>query len=297
MCVKFSFDLKTNSMKTKLIITIALSLCFKIMMSQSPLSIDDYKVLGESQYVVVYQMEYIKDTAKSDKISRDEIILEIGSEMSKSYSYKTYRYDSTYTVSNRKGAHNYPSPKSSAFPVDVIKRYKDKNMTIYQRTPDDGPIFKYEENMNLFEWKLTSEMKEILGMSCVKATCNFRGRNWIAWFTMDIPLQDGPWKFNGLPGLILKVEDEKGEYVFDCIRIKNENRQILLFDFFYQESSYEEVSSFMKVCHEDINAYIRRLNPKNSMSIAKRDEVTGKVTFREVGPNEVVPKPYNPIEL
>ena len=297
MCVKFSFDLKTNSMKTKLIITIALSLCFKIMMSQSPLSIDDYKVLGESQYVIVYEMKYMSDTAKPDKIYRDEIVLEISGELSKSYSYKTYRYDSTYTVSNRKGAHNYPSPKLSAFPVDVIKRYKDKNMTIYQRTPDEGPIFMYEEDMNLFEWKLTSDMKEILGMSCVKATCNFRGRNWISWFTMDIPLQDGPWKFNGLPGLILKVEDDKGEYVFDCVRIKNENRQIMLFDFFYQESSYEEVSSFMKDCHKDINAYIRRVNPKNSMSIAKRDEVTGKVTFHKVGPDEVVPRPYNPIEL
>ncbi|MBR5782046.1 MAG: GLPGLI family protein [Bacteroidales bacterium] len=284
-------------MKIKLFITALLLLIFNIMMAQSPLSIDDYKQIGESQYVIVYEMSYVNDTSKLDKIYHDEIILEIGSELSKSYSYKTYRYDSTYTDSNRKGAHNYPSPKSSAFPVDVVKKYKDKKMTIYQRTPSDGPIFEYEENMNLFDWKLTSEMKEILGFACIKATCDFRGRNWAAWFTMDIPLQDGPWKFNGLPGLIMRVESEKGDYVFECIKIKNEKRQILLYDYFYDKSTYEEVSAFLIECHNDFNAYNRRIDPKGGLSIAKRDEVTGKVTFRDVGPNEIVPKPYNPIEM
>ena len=284
-------------MRIRLFITTILSFIINIMMAQSPLSIDDYKQIGESQYVIVYEMSYVNDTSKLDKIYHDEIILEIGCELSKSYSYKTYRYDSTYTDSNRKGAHNYPSPKSSAFPVDVVKKYKDKKMTIYQRTPSDGPIFEYEENMNLFDWKLTSEMKEILGFACIKATCDFRGRNWAAWFTMDIPLQDGPWKFNGLPGLIMRVESEKDDYVFECIRIKNEKRQILLYDYLYDKSTYDEVSAFLIECHNDFNAYIRRIDPKGGLSIAKRDEVTGKVTFRDVGPNEIVPKPYNPIEM
>lgn len=32
-----------------------------------------------------------------------------------------------------------------------------------------------------------------------KATCDFAGRKWIAWFTTEIPIQDGPYKFYGLP--------------------------------------------------------------------------------------------------
>lgn len=283
-------------MKTKLSLLLTFLSCFKMVMSQSPLSIDDYKILGESQYVVVYEMSYLKDISKPDRIYHDEIILEISGEYSKSYSYKMFHYDSTYTDSNKKGAHNYPSPKSSAFPVDVVKNYRENDMTVYHRAPSDGPIFEYEESMNLFDWKMTSEMMEILGYSCFRATCDFRGRKWNAWFTMDIPLQEGPWKFNGLPGLILKIEDENGDYMFDCIRINNEKRPILLYDYLYEKSSYEEVAGFMQDAHNDFNAYNKRINPKGSMSIAKRDEVTGKVTFREVGANEVVPKPYNPIE-
>ena len=46
------------------------------------------------------------------------------------------------------------------------------------------------------------------------------GRNWIAWYTTDIPIQDGPYKFNGLPGLILKINDETGSHSFQFIGIK-----------------------------------------------------------------------------
>lgn len=284
-------------MKTKLFFSLVLFSCFNIVMSQAPLNMDDFEVKGESQYVVAYEMAYLKDTTQPDKISYDEIILEISGGLSKSYSYKLFHYDSTYTDSNKKGAHTYPSPKSSAFPVDVVKNYRDNEMTVYHRAPSDGPIFEYKEKMNLFDWKITSEMKEILGYSCVKATCDFRGRKWNVWFTMDISLQDGPWKFNGLPGLILKAEDEKGDYVFDCIKINNEKRAILLYDYIYEKSSYEEVSAFMKECYDDFNAYMRRIDPDWEFSVAKRDKVTNKVTFHKVAPNEVLPKPYNPIEL
>lgn len=51
-----------------------------------------------------------------------------------------------------------------------------------------------------------------------KAETDFGGRKWTAWFTTDLPYQDGPYKFGGLPGLIVKVEDDKGEYSFDLMK-------------------------------------------------------------------------------
>ena len=53
-----------------------------------------------------------------------------------------------------------------------------------------------------------------------RAETTFAGRKWYAWFTQEIPFQDGPYKFKGLPGLIIKVEDAKGDYSFDLMQTK-----------------------------------------------------------------------------
>lgn len=47
----------------------------------------------------------------------------------------------------------------------------------------------------------------ILDYKCIKATTRFRGRDYTAWVTKELPINDGPWKFYGLPGLILQIED------------------------------------------------------------------------------------------
>ena len=47
------------------------------------------------------------------------------------------------------------------------------------------------------------------------------GRKWTAWFTTEIPIQDGPYKFRGLPGLIVKIEDETKSHCFALNGIKN----------------------------------------------------------------------------
>ncbi|MDE5969330.1 MAG: GLPGLI family protein [Muribaculaceae bacterium] len=51
------------------------------------------------------------------------------------------------------------------------------------------------------EWEIADETRDILGYQCFKATTDYRGRQWTAWFTPKIPMQDGPWKFCGLPVL------------------------------------------------------------------------------------------------
>jgi len=67
------------------------------------------------------------------------------------------------------------------------------------------------EPSNPMKWEITGEKKTIDAFEAIKARTNFRGRSYTAWFTTDIPIDIGPWKFHGLPGLILEVyDDEKG---------------------------------------------------------------------------------------
>ena len=77
----------------------------------------------------------------------------------------------------------------------------------------------YEEPMPAIDWQMTEGDTVIAEYSCQKAVGTFRGRTWTAWFSMDIPVSDGPWKLCGLPGLILKASEADGYFSFTCIGI------------------------------------------------------------------------------
>ena len=88
---------------------------------------------------------------------------------------------------------------------------------IYKKNGGSYSLFILAETKPIMNWKVTKESKKILGYTCYKATTKFRGRDYTAWFTPDIPYNLGPWKLGGLPGLILKVENDLFDY--DAIRI------------------------------------------------------------------------------
>ncbi|MEC5394147.1 GLPGLI family protein [Bergeyella sp. RCAD1439] len=87
-------------------------------------------------------------------------------------------------------------------------RYHNKGRKVYKDTPP--PI----------GWKTSNEVKTILGFQCKKATAEFRGRNYTAWYTEDIAVSQGPWKLRGLPGLILAAKTDDGIFSFEAVNIK-----------------------------------------------------------------------------
>jgi GLPGLI family protein len=77
--------------------------------------------------------------------------------------------------------------------------------------------YEYKEPLSTFKWKINDSIKMIAGYKCQKATTQFAGRKYIAWFTIEIPINDGPYKFNGLPGLIIAIADSKKHYTYTLI--------------------------------------------------------------------------------
>jgi len=67
------------------------------------------------------------------------------------------------------------------------------------------------------EWKITPQTDTLLGYSVQKAVSRWQDRSWIAWFTTEIPLPEGPYKFNGLPGLVVNVQDTKNNFKYELI--------------------------------------------------------------------------------
>ena len=78
-----------------------------------------------------------------------------------------------------------------------------------------------EEPAAVIDWKILKDTMSFSGIACQKATAKFKGRNWTAWFATEIPFQSGPWKLNGLPGLIVAAYDEKKEVKFEFAGLEN----------------------------------------------------------------------------
>lgn len=90
------------------------------------------------------------------------------------------------------------------------------------------PIFSdiYSLPVETLDWKITNDQLKIGDFNCQKAELKYGGRNWIAWFTQEVPLQEGPYIFNGLPGLIIKISDTNSDYNFELAKIEKNSNQI-----------------------------------------------------------------------
>jgi len=107
--------------------------------------------------------------------------------------------------------------------------YKDfKNEFTYSNYDIYKHKFYVKDQTGLMHWTITDSTETIMGFKCQIAKTTFRGRNYFVSFTKDIPNSDGPWKFQGLPGMILKViSDEDNEYYkMECIKIESHNEDV-----------------------------------------------------------------------
>ncbi len=114
-------------------------------------------------------------------------------------------------------------PKGNSFVFkDLIKR------DIYSILRISMKPFLVKDSMSIFNWKIENEFKEIIGYKCQKATVNYRGRNYIAFFTTEIPFQNGPWKFCNLPGLILEVYSTDNVLNIIAYKIQIKNKDVII---------------------------------------------------------------------
>lgn len=106
----------------------------------------------------------------------------------------------------------------------VFTNLNDKSLTIYDKWADE--LGYYKEPIDEIKWNINNEkVTNILGYQCILAESDYHGRHWKVWFSPEIPVNFGPWKLRGLPGLILRAEGDK-DFVFNATGMENTNRQI-----------------------------------------------------------------------
>ena len=101
--------------------------------------------------------------------------------------------------------------------------WKKNNEYVYQ-IKSGLKIIQYNESLPVLNWQiLNNSSQEISGFKVQKAETVYEGKKYYAWFSTEININNGPFIFNGLPGLILKIQNEDSSYVITIKEIKNES--------------------------------------------------------------------------
>ncbi|MCL2511083.1 MAG: GLPGLI family protein [Bacteroidales bacterium] len=254
---------------------------------------DKYKVLDTVRYEITYEVSRVSDADDTTKKDNDIHKLLIGSHISKTESYLKFQNDSLCVIAVKQGKENVPSQPKKASTYEIYKNRDTKTVNFI----DINPLFVsdfywYEESIPEINWQIHGDKKIIAGYSCQKATTKFRGREYEAWFTFDIPVSDGPYKFTGLPGLILEIYDSQSHYSFKCTGIKSPNsvQLITIRDWvpsIITRTTREKYNTIIKKGHDDPVGYAE----------ARGITLMGRKDGKLVPMPKDYSYPYNPIEL
>ena len=249
-------------------------------------NIDKYVPFDTASIRVWYALNALD--IKDENTYIDWQILEIGKHSNKYYSYFVWESDSLRTADLR-------TNHSGNFSNKLLPRGRNGNgnwneLQYHVLIAEKGNVRTYNrERLSQYEgyydepyadqkWTLTQDTATICGYSCQKATCRYHGRDFEAWFTTEVPVRYGPWKFGGLPGLIVKVYDTDHLYTFECTNVERVNRPML-------RSKYEHRKPIKR---ETVLKFERKINENPSKTLGWKD-LSGNPMSQVF--------PYEPLEL
>jgi len=191
----------------------------------------------QSRYKCSYRFDFLRDTLKGEYFRQEIYIVQIGDNLTKGFTYQKFYLDSLLKASpdlyrklfsasveetigdiRRTGDLSYGMNNffnAGYFASTLYKDYKKNKIQVRDKISTHS--FIYTDELKPQDWEILSDTATILGYHCQKAKCSWRGRDYEAWFTQEIPISEGPWKFYGLPGLITKLYDTKKHYSFELI--------------------------------------------------------------------------------
>lgn len=155
-------------------------------------------------------------------------------------------------------------------PAERFALYEDT----YLNWPEAGELtvrtgmvkeeFEYTEPVPQMTWQfLNIPPRTVCGYQCMAAGTTFRGRQYTVWFAPEIPISAGPWKFSGLPGLILAVEESSGIFSWEAVGISSDTGDIHLFD-----PKYDCITNHVS-CGVPLMK-IRRITRKQALDLERR---------------------------
>jgi len=181
-------------------------------------------VIGFSSFAqnrFFYDYKFIPDSTDKTNVLKEIMLLDIDKSGSKYYGQEKFIADSTSRADLERQLKLSPNnisisrnDKPGMITYKVTKQYPDFKTHLFTKISSDN--YKIEEDKKP-EWKILPDKQKIGEYNAQKATTKYGGREWTAWFSTDLPFQDGPYKFYGLPGLIVKIEDTTGSHIMTLV--------------------------------------------------------------------------------
>ncbi|KMQ66188.1 hypothetical protein ACM46_01090 [Chryseobacterium angstadtii] len=151
----------------------------------------------------IYKFQYKLDSLAKE-FSQDNMILDVNTDDVKFYPYSYAETDSLNIIRGQRRTR-----WDDHLPAVIRKKNSFENTSLILLND-----FFSLQSTDKMDWKLLNETKIDGQYTLQKATTTFGGRNWIAWFSKNVNLSEGPYKFRGLPGLIFEIEDDKKNFIF-----------------------------------------------------------------------------------
>ena len=238
----FGANLKQNQMKTTRCLSHAAGshILFFILYIVAPaLYAQRVEIIEPTLLECEYYKRAVTDTLdRENDYKADYARLRIGKNTSMFYYPQQLRWDSLCADPKKSALAfvEYSRKTGGKSIAGVFKGYVYKNFPEGKVTVFNGFAlmhWTYEEEWEKPQWELKDSTKVILEYPCQLAVSHYRGRTWYAWFTLDIPISEGPWKLCGLPGLILEAFDKDKDYNFTATGLSNskEIQPVGIYDF------------------------------------------------------------------
>ena len=237
-----------------------------------------------------YLLQYKSNTLNQDNITKEFFSLQVSDSRAFFISENKLKFDSAFSAEFSKkqnviNVSNIPASKSNFLIIQTNQHsqfYEAVGMTLLSY---NSPVIN--------NWKLVNETKVINSLVCKKAEVRYKGRDWIAWYSTEIPFPYGPYKFSNLPGLIVKITDRTGDYDFELIKsVSNSNlkRKVVR----VSNARYQNAKIITKKELSEARTNFRQ-NARREL------EGMGTVFLEDQKPrqkvNETEKKGHNPIEL
>jgi GLPGLI family protein len=277
--------------------------------------------------MVHYKFTHIMDTTKRELTRTFNMVLFVGKSASAYKSYDQIVADQQFKKTYAAAVASSPDGQPRG-----INRSTVGSPTQYFQYPGERKLFTkdyvmvndylIEEAMPTIAWKISNDTATFGGLHCQKATGHFKGRDYIVWFCPDLPVHTGPWKLNGLPGVIVDARDTKNEVVFafdgvektvpspskteriggntdekdlpPILRGLNDDHNLILPPAQTIKTTQKEFDKLQAAMEKDPEAFAQAINAANSRADGPKQD---NVLVRRPPKGDSGPVMNNPIEL